>query len=153
MTQPTRENVALAILSVLAPLGPTGNNTFLSVARGAAQAQDIGKGLQPALRLFKPPGIAEKWSPGTKIPAVRTWEYGLLIYCRSDKSTVWETVANPLIEAVEGILAPDNVAENRLSLGGLVWDCRLDGEALVGQGDIDADSQGVVWLPLIVIVP
>lgn len=166
MTSPTREQVALAVLALLAPLGTPGSGpnagTFKVVARGVRTAPETGKDNQPALYLFKPPGPAERWAASTRSPSNRTWELGIIIYCMASKAknpdgsavVPWESIADPLIELVEGIFeAADSPDDQQLTLGGLVWDCRIDGEGLIGNGDVDPTGQGMVFIPLKIIVP
>jgi hypothetical protein len=81
-----------------------------------------------------------------------TLHFEVWFYVKAPSPT--DSAAEPLRELVdnlETVLAPDDPATNRLTLGGLVQDCRLEGESLIDQGDIG--GQGKAVIPVRVEVP
>jgi hypothetical protein len=154
MPTPTREQIITALFNKLTPLAP---GTFVTVQRGLVLPGGTGflTLTQPILCLYKPPADTENFFRTRGLPAKREWEYWIVMYCKTPQPGVvaWDTIFDPLADAVEDALAPDTLPENRLTLGGLVDDCRLDGKALIGNGDTDSKGQGVGMFPVKIIVP
>lgn len=87
--------------------------------------------------------------PGSGLPPNRTWSLYILMYGKipplsasapgvPDKTTPGASVLNPLIDAYESlVMAPDDPQSGRLTLGGLVVDCGIDGTIVKALGDND----------------
>ena len=69
----------------------------------------------------------------------------------TDKNAIPMTQINYFIEAIEAALAPDMLALNRFTLGGLVFNCMLDGEGIRAAGDTTGKS--VAAIPIKIILP
>lgn len=158
MSIPARETVILALFALLnSKLLATNAGPFATVQRGLILPANVSfaKLAQPILCLYKSPGISEQFEKtGRGIPPRRTWEYWLAVYCTLPNGTFgWDQIYDPLADAIEDALAPDLLPDNRLTLGGLVDDCRLQGDVAIGNGDTDPKGQGFAVLPLRIIVP
>lgn len=157
MPTPTREAVVAALLTKLQTIGPPpgGNGTFSTVQRGLVlpTSSDFAKLPQPMICLFKPPGDSEEFLRIRGLPAKRVWTYWIIVYVKVAHGTPWDQTFNPLVDAIEDALVPDTEPEDRLTFNGLVDDCRLDGKALIGNGDTNPEGQGSAALPVKFIVP
>lgn len=59
------------------------------------------------------------------------------------------TVLNPLIDVVDSALRPDQVSWQQ-TLGGLVYECWIDGRIEKSSGDLDGDAVAIIPVKLIV---
>lgn len=156
---PTREQIVIALFAKLVQLGPNGTppaTTFATVQRGLVLPTDSPfiRLTQPILCLFKPPGVGETLQqPGIGLPTKHIFEYWAVGYCRNVNGTAWDIVVNPLLDAIEDALAPDNLSNGKLTLGGLVYDCRPEGEIIINNGDTEPANQGSFIFPIKIIIP
>ena len=58
---------------------------------------------------------------------------------------------NNLLDAVQAAFAPDDSAQQRFTLGGLVFWCRVSGRVMKSPGDLD--GQAIAVLPVEIITP
>lgn len=142
----TREQVMSALFTLLqtAP-------GFNSYSRRFKLWDQVSQPDQPALILTEKP---ETHLKEKKIsPAGRTLEAEVWIYIDTglDQNTVPITVMNPLIDAIDptsgGVLAPSY--NGKQTLGGLVYDCFIDGQIIKVPGDLD--GQGVAIIPIKIV--
>jgi hypothetical protein len=77
----------------------------------------------------------------------------LYVHAGDDPGSVPTTVLNPLIDAIEAALAPDNVkdGQNVLTLGGLVSHCWISGQIQTDEGALGAQSIAII--PVTILVP
>jgi hypothetical protein len=77
----------------------------------------------------------------------------LYVHAGDDPGSVPTTVLNPLIDAIEAALAPDNVrdGQNVLTLGGLVSHCWISGQIQTDEGALGAQSIAII--PISILVP
>ena len=83
----------------------------------------------------------------------RRLELGVWCYSRSDASA-GQTDLDIMLAACEaqfGLAAADHNSRNSLTLGGLVYFCRLEGKVMKDPGDID--KQAMMIVPLVVEIP
>lgn len=84
-----------------------------------------------------------------KIPASLTGPPGV-----PNKTTPGSAVINPLLDALDGALEPDDMQTGCLTLGGLVIDCRIEGEIVKALGDEDPSGLCGAIVPLLIeVVP
>lgn len=103
------------------------------------------------------------------LPPTRVWAASILIYGVippnylgppgvPDDTTPGASVLNPLLDAVEAAIAPPEVpgqgdADGCQTLGGLVYDCRFEGEWVKVLGDAVSDGICGAILPIRILVP
>lgn len=72
-----------------------------------------------------------------------------------DPKAICSTENNLIKDAIQAILTPKMEAgvpfENRLTLGGLVYDCHIAGRVFSDAGNLD--GQGVIVVPVEILVP
>lgn len=91
---------------------------------------------------------------GRGLPAKRTWAAWVVVYFKNPtRSTAGATIINPILDALEVALAPDDVVNNVLTLGGLVSHCWIEGTTTVATGDTDAQGFGGAVVPVKILVP
>lgn len=122
---------------------------------------------QPALLLFDGVGLGggtDKFEDrGRGVPPVVTLSKTIVIYATlpGGGSSAGPAglvpggeVFNPLIESIESAMArPDSASRNCLTLGDLVFDCKLDGTSMMMTGEIDeVAGQGMLTMPVKIIM-
>lgn len=84
-----------------------------------------------------------------KIPPSLTGPAGV-----PDKTTPGSQVLNPLLDAIDTALEPDDWQTGMLTLGGLVIDCRVEGTVAKALGDADPSGLCGALVPVqIEVVP
>lgn len=109
--------------------------------------------LQPAFYQLENQETDDQSSPG--MPPKRTWRYLWIIYAQNKgkPDTTWSTTINPLLDAIDQCLAPDD-GSGRLTLGGLVYWVRKSGQTAKETGDIERlKRQGAILIPVHILVP
>lgn len=144
----TREQVSQALFNLI-----DGVISFQTSSRRMKQWDDIANVLKPALYLTEQKEHHVRAE--SQAPVVRTITYEAYIFiATTDPNAVPMTQLNNILDlidpAVGGVLKPDAMT-NRQTLGGLVWDCFIDGEIDKVPGDFD--GQGVAIIPIRVIIP
>lgn len=69
-----------------------------------------------------------------------------------DKSTSGSSVLNPLLDVLDNALAPVGM-DGLQTLGGVVYDCRIEGEIVKVLGDEDPSGLCAALVPLKILVP
>jgi hypothetical protein len=157
----TREQVMTALLALAG--GAAGFKTVsrhIELVPGAPTPQVAVPIAQPALYLVET--HEQTLRQGTGEPPIRTWYVELWIWCKNpagmtlgvpDDATPGASVINPLIETIEAALAPDNLARNECTLGGLVYFARIEGITAKVSGDTNPEGQCFAAIPLTIMVP
>ena len=87
--------------------------------------------------------------------ARRYLDMGLWCYApTTDESVIGDDLLDIMESAIEGALAPDDNARNELTLGGLVYWCRIrrdDNLFIRDPGDVD--GQALLVLPVQILIP
>lgn len=95
------------------------------------------------------------------LPPIRTWTVRWLVYAKipdgqtagvPDTKTSGSEVLNPLLDAIESALAPAPLDEGVQTLGGLVIDCRIEGEIVKIPGDQDPSGLCGAVVPIKILV-
>lgn len=83
----------------------------------------------------------------------RRLELGAWCYIRTDdQTTIGATLLDTIMEAFEAqFCVQDNSSTGQLTLGGLVYWCRIEGRVLKIPGDID--NQALMVVPIVVEMP
>lgn len=107
--------------------------------------KDVSQADQPALFLIP---IRETVDGPIGRPRVFTIDADVCIYAhtRGDNTIPAATILNPLIDAVVAAFVPDNPMSGRMTLGGLVEHCWIEGQIETDEGYFG--DQGVVILPV-----
>lgn len=140
-----------AILNaILALFKNTG--TFTTASRKFKMWSDVTPQERPALYLLN---MAEdRVQDGEHIQALITMEVSVFIYTFSDKSdpeVIPSVQMSTLLDAVDKALTPSPLMGNKLTLGGLVSHCWIEGKTLIVPGDLEGD--GLAVIPLKILIP
>lgn len=171
----TREQIMDAMLALLvARLGPApGSAIIKSFSRRFVMYEDFKTMMAngdspplPALYLFDGTafgGGIDTWDQkGRGVPVKRTLDRSIVIYAvvpgagtpgGPDRTTPGGTVLQPLIDAVEAALDNDNAVLNTVSLGGLVWNARIEGQGYLVSGDVDPSGLCMQTIPVRILIP
>lgn len=125
---------------------------FVTVSRKFRSWANVPAQERPACFLSKPLESHERAVAG--LPNKRTLDCFAYIYVSvdvNDGTAVPDETLNPQVSAVELAVAPDDPIGNRCTLGGLVYDCRIETELKSDAGDLDGD--GVSRVPIRIIIP
>jgi len=144
----SREAVLSALFakfsSVVFSSSVRGHTGFATVSRRLKHWSDVPKSERPAMFM-----VCHGETPtyrAENMPAYLKFSIKLFIYIDgSDKSSVPDTDISVILDAVDAALKP-GPGEQRLSLGGLVSHCRVDGDVLRDPGDMDDD--GIIIVPI-----
>lgn len=102
----------------------------------------------------------ERQTPNT--PPKRTMSHTIVIYALKDGANTpaganntqpGNVILNPLFSVVESAFAPDKPSFNRLTLGGLVSHCWIEGDVYTIPGDIDPSGLAMQTVPVKILVP
>lgn len=121
---------------------------------------------QPALLIYDGIGFGggkTKFEQrGRGRPVVRVLFRTLVVYAQMpgggtpqgpDATTPGGSVFAPLSEAIEGVFQQFDQEGAALTLGGLVSHCWIDGESHWLTGDIDPTGQGLMTIPVQIMIP
>ena len=141
----SREAVMSALFNLVS--GATG---VVTASRRVKLWSDVPADLRPALYMREP---RESYQHDGIAPPVRTLLVDLLVYIAAgdDPNTAPASTLNNILDAIDTALQPDALIDNRQTLGGLVYNCRIDGEIMKDAGDIDGD--GIAIIPIKIIIP
>lgn len=156
---PTREEVSLALFSLF-----DNSTTFAMTTRRWVNYQTDPEAMRPQVPyLVQFEGIPESmdYRGSRGLPPIRTWGYLLFAYGMipesqtqgvPDSTTPGAQVLNPLIDAIETALRPGPLDDGVQTLGGLVVDCRIEGEIMKAVGDQDPSGLCIAMVPVKVLV-
>jgi len=135
----TREPIYVALFSLVSNAA-----SFVTATRRVKTYADVDQATQPAILQME---LGEKWAePGTP-PQLVTLRAKLFIYCESnDPTEPVSTQINNLLDAVVAALAPPG-AEERQTLGGLVYNVAVAGELTLTEG-LSGQSEAAIPLEL-----
>ena len=113
---------------------------------------DVARAERPCCFVFEGGRESYVWSNGA-CPK-RTLEAQLFIYVDAkDPNSVGAAGLNDVMDALDAALVPagTDVALGRQTLGGAVYNCRIDGAPFKDPGDLDGD--GLIIAPIKLILP
>ena len=113
---------------------------------------DVPPSTRPAAFLFEGKPETYEW-PTQRIIPRRSVVVDLIVYFDAhDPATVGAAQINTFMDALDAALvAAPGDPTGRLTLGGLVSDCRIDGPVRKVPGDLDGDA--LVWCPIKIVFP
>ncbi len=144
----TRNQAANALFDLL-----VSSYSYQYVSRRFKTWEDIAATAKPALFLqdYSEDHVRNR----ALVPAQRTIMYECLIFISKglDPNTTPIDQLNKLIDLIDpvsgGVLTPDDKLSGRQTLGGLVYDCYIEGKVIKVPGDLD--GQGMATLPIKII--
>lgn len=152
MNSSSREDVSIALFNLL-----KSSYDYPFASRRMRTFDDIQGVNKPALFLDEENETHVKNK--MPYPTVVTLDYTVYIFTQSDptlgqdETDVPITQLNNLFDLIDpstnGVLSPDDLSQNRQTLGGLVYDCYIEGNVKKIPGDLD--NQGVLTFQVKVI--
>ena len=134
-----------------------------------AQQQQTGSALiqQPYLCLFDgvitaDSGVIKYERTARSVPAKREMMKSIVVYAQMpgsgtaagpDSTTPGGDVFYPLLETIESALEVTYDPTGTQTLGGLVFHCWIEGTAYMFTGDIDPSGQGMMIVPVRIMIP
>lgn len=145
-----REAIYAALLARVWPAFAWKNN--LAGARRIKLWGDVLLENRPALFQFE--GGNEQYSWSNNAQPKRVIGADLFVYTDAKaQDLIGSTQINTLLDAIEATLQPTGaeIPLGRVTLGGLVYSCRIEGAVFKDPGDLDGD--GMIKVPVSIIVP
>jgi len=105
---------------------------------------DVDASQQPAIFLAQGRETATPGDPARGVPTKWTLSTDIYVYARTDGDQVPGTVMNPLLDAIEAVLQPDNAMQRTQSLGGLVERCWIEGDIETDEGTLGDQAVAIV---------
>jgi hypothetical protein len=146
----SRKAIAAALLKQL-----TGGGQFVQTGRRDRAPEQAASPGKPGLFLVKPHESYEYDDHDRGVPPRRDLHFLAVIYTDvgTDATAVPADLIDDLLDAVDAALAP-SIADQlgngtRQTLGGLVYDCRVDGDLELAPGDSQGKGQSVVPIRVI----
>lgn len=136
-----RENIYAALYSRLAAIPG-----LRTTGRKLRHWSDVDASQQPALFMTQGRQIATPGDPARGVPTKWTLMADVYIYVRTDGDQIPGTVMNPLLDALDAVMAPDNQMQRVQTLGGLVERCWIEGEIETDDGALG--DQAVAIIPI-----
>lgn len=148
----TREQIYAALFTLASTVTWGASKTFVFTSRRVRLWDDL-----PAVPALCQGEHAETVSQATRMPPRRTLTAEWYVYQRigKDPAAIPATENNNILDAIEAVFVPTfadpGFPDQRLTLGGLVHHCWIDGNILKVPGDIDGD--GLLVVPIHMLVP
>lgn len=150
-----REPIWAALFALLqAKVG----SSYQTIGRHHVQPPQLAAEMQPALFLVQSRETRMSKPPGTPVRLLLSGFIVLYFQAPAPllegigaETVVGATALNALLKGIDDALQPDDICVGKLTLGGLVTHCWLE-------GDVDMDTgiytqQGAAILPLRILVP
>lgn len=154
MSTPAREDVFTALFNLVPMISWGAAETFIYTSRRVSLWDDLPG--QPALCQAE---HDEVFAQATRLPFKRTFHAAWVIYHQAGKD---KDPLNPpaitnnlILDAVEAAFSPDpsdpGWPAERLTLGGLVHHCFIDGKVFKDPGDLG--DQALLIVPITILAP
>lgn len=148
----TREQTYGALFAFFAALTAGGAPAFKTSTRKLRHWDSCPAEDSPALYMRQ---VTETAVRTRGLPTKWTLSIELWLYARTnaqnDDSVIPSQVLNPLLDAVEAALQPDDLANNAVTLNGLVSHAAIEGPIQVYEGDMGDEAVAIV--PITVLIP
>jgi hypothetical protein len=141
-----RESAIAALMNLVANAYPW----TLGPVRRLKLWSDVPAANRPACFLFE--GNQETYSWSESALPKRIIEVRLFVYLDAkDPSVVGATLVNNVMDAFDNafVISGGDVILGRNTLGGTVYNCRIDGKILKDPGDLDGDALLIVPVKLV----
>jgi hypothetical protein len=142
----TREQAMEALQTLL-----TGAYSWGAVTRRNQSPEQIASPSNPGLVLVKHSEQYERQSPSQ--PPRRTMVVIAAVYIDvgTNVNAIPDAVLNPIQDAIDTALAPDDPSSNRCTLGGRVFSVMIKGTIINAPGD--KIGKGIALIPIEIILP
>jgi len=148
---PSRETVYAALFDRITVLSPGGQTVFAVVGRNLRHWADVPIEEHPALFQAQ---TSETVIQQKGLPPKHTLNVNLYVYVHTEaqhnRETVPASLLNPLLDAIEDALAPDN-DDGTCTLDGLVSHCWIEGTIETSEGTLG--NQEVAIVPVHILIP
>lgn len=111
---------------------------------------DVGASEQPAIFCVQGNQNAQPGEPVRGVPTKWILSADVYVYVRTDGDQVPGTVMNPIIDAIDAIMQPDNVMQKTQTLGGLVERCWIEGDIQTDEGALGDQAVAIVPIRMLV---
>ena len=147
----TREQIMEALQARLQGIIVNGSPAFNAVTRRNVSPETIVSAGQAALALVKHHETYHRPSPAQ--PPRRTLTIMAIVYIDvgANANAIPDAVLNPIQDAIDAALAPDDNVRGTCTLGGLVYSAMIAGEVIAAPGD--KTGKGLAIVPIDVIIP
>jgi hypothetical protein len=136
-----REQVMTALFALLETAAD-----FQTTGRRVRLWSDIAA--QPALFLSN---VGDEYQRRDQQPARVTMHCEARVFVTAGADEAPGTMLNTLVDAIDAVMVPDNLLTNRMTLGGLVWHCWIEGEVEYYPGDLKGQAAAII--PIRILVP
>lgn len=148
MAKPSRETAYAALWTLLLTVPAPAGSVWGERKRGVKQWDQVPPGSQPAMFLQQGPQRASR----RREQGLTTWEWyaEAMVYFRYDTigtDADW-LFTNTLIDSLDTVIQGSR--GERQTLGGVIYDCYIDGECGLYDA-IDDPNQGVVLIPIVML--
>lgn len=138
-----REAIYGALFGLVARAAP-----FRTAGRRLRHWSDVGPAEQPAVFMVQ---TRETAARQRSLPTRWTLHADLYVYAHApDELTAPASILNPLLDAIEAALEPDDAATNRQSLGGLVEHAWIAGSIETDEGVLGGQAVAIVPIEMLV---
>ena len=148
---PTREEVYAALFDKVTALSPGGGHKFAVVSRNLRHWSEVPIEDHPALFQTQD---SETVTNTRGLPPKRVLHVTLYVYVHTeaqhDRDSVPSMLLNPLLDAIDDALAPDN-EDGTCTLDGLVSHCWIEGTIETSEGTLG--NQEVAIVPVHILIP
>jgi hypothetical protein len=150
-TAATREQIMEALQSRLQGIMVNGSAAFSAVTRRNVSPETIASPNNPALVLVKHHETYHRPSPAQ--PPRRTLTIMAIVYIDvgANVNAIPDAVLNPIQDAIDAALVPDNYQTGNCTLDGLVFSAMISGEVIAAPGD--KTGKGLACIPIDIIIP
>lgn len=141
----TREEILEALFNLVTNSSPA----YVTRSRKLRLWADVALEDRPAIFMFERAG--DDYAPVRRIglPPLTTINVEFFIYTNAKQADVPAALLNPLLDALDQILLPDNKMTGKQTLGGLVDHVWIEGHVIKEPGDLDGDGLAVVPVKII----
>jgi hypothetical protein len=144
--QGTREPIYQALFSLV-----SNSSEYKTKSRKLKLWGDTLVGDRPAIFMHQLDEDSVTMDGNIGTPNLVTLHVNFFIYTAARSAPVPAAILNPLLDAIETVLKPDNTMLNKQTLGGLVDNCWISGKTFFDAGDLDGDGLAIV--PVSIFVP
>lgn len=123
---------------------------LVTISRKLAHWSDVPPSQQPALFCVQGNQSAIPGDPARGLPTKWTLSVDVYVYARTDGGQVPGTVMNPILDAIETALKPDNPMTRTQTLGGLVEHCWIEGDVQTDEGALGDQAVSIVPVRILV---
>ena len=151
-----RESVYAALFALVSGLTDSSGDAFFNTALRRMPTWTATPGPAQTPALYQVEGKEKSVVKGLGMPA--KWElYPHLVIFTSvgqDQKAIPSQILNPILDALETVMPPGNGqagAIRRQSLGGLVYDCRIEGEVWINEASLGGTAVALVPIRIVAL--